>query len=1043
MATIIDKLADKFQRIKQQTVAPALQQKWQAMSKRFGELKDPEIPPLNLAERFSEFTQVNQPAVRWQDSWQKFVGDRPQRIAETQARIGYSLSSLGNRFRDFMSTAPTELNTRGQAYLNLRPEPKGTIPRLGFNLARGLAKNMLETATIGSPETREYNLLATKTNRTPAEDERMKDIFLKQNMDLVMGFVGPAPTTKLSHLIGYSDELVGRGFKINQVEKIGNNEARQILANNITPADWAAGKVKEFGSFVKGNVKDKVNLLDYVRTPDRVMAKLGLGNEAKLLRNSYDNYIGELPQHIDKITEWSKRVPGAGQRIFRWLDGQAVTLTPVEQQVGSEVKTYLKDWAVRLKLPGEKRITNYITHLFERGDIESEFSPEIAKAIEGKIPGSVYNPFLQKRTGVQGYIEDAWRALDAYAKRASRKVNLDPALEQIKARAKDLDLESEKWLVNYTSRINLRPTDIDNLIDNAIKSSPVGYKFTGRPTTYLSQKVRQWVYRGTLGGNIGSALKNLTQGANTYAKLGEKYTLKGYLQTFRELANGGTELVREGVLHDRFISDRAPSVYRGLTQKLDEGLFYMFDQAERINRGAAYFGAKTKALDKGLDERAAIEYAKKIVRDTQFTFGSIDTPLVLSSDIAKTLLQFQSFNIKQLEFLTEMVKAKDFAGLIRWTGATLLVMKTVGKLWDMDFADIIPSIKVGSTPTIQAIQGAWQMGSGEERTREKGLDKLTRSLVAHIPGGVQARKTIQGAELLAAGGSFTDTGRLRFPAPDTLGGQVRAVLFGPWTSEESKKYYDSNLGPMSESQTTKYQSMLKAGIDNDRALAVVNAQRIADKTKAEELKVLNDPAERQSIRNIAAYQISGIKQGLATGDYSPPATGSLELDALLRAEQVKQERSEFRTFIIDPYLSEPEKRQIISSRGGDYDVKVSRLMAGLTVADRAEYSLAKIKQSDSPMATALALSQNKILTKSVIDYWLDTGELSADQAGYMNNLVYTAIGKIKVKKIKTKKLKPLIAPKLVKTSRVVPPRISLPGYEVLKPVEFKVNRYRR
>ena len=87
--------------------------------------------------------------------------------------------------------------------------------------------------------------------------------------------------------------------------------------------------------------------------------------------------------------------------------------------------------------------------------------------------------------------------------------------------------------------------------------------------------------------------------------------------------------------------------------------------------------------------------------------------------LLKLYCSLQSFNIKQLEFLAEMVKAKDFAGLIRWTGATFLVMKTVGKLWDMDFGDIIPSIKVGSTPTIQAAAGGLQMFSGDERTRKK------------------------------------------------------------------------------------------------------------------------------------------------------------------------------------------------------------------------------------------------------------------------------------------------------------------------------------
>ena len=64
-----------------------------------------------------------------------------------------------------------------------------------------------------------------------------------------------------------------------------------------------------------------------------------------------------------------------------------------------------------------------------------------------------------------------------------------------------------------------------------------------------------------------------------------------------------------------------------------------------------------------------MEFGREIVRKTQFSFGSIDTPVGLQSDIAKTLTQFQSFTIKQGEFLTEMAMDKNFVGLIRYAVA--------------------------------------------------------------------------------------------------------------------------------------------------------------------------------------------------------------------------------------------------------------------------------------------------------------------------------------------------------------------------------------
>jgi hypothetical protein len=71
---------------------------------------------------------------------------------------------------------------------------------------------------------------------------------------------------------------------------------------------------------------------------------------------------------------------------------------------------------------------------------------------------------------------------------------------------------------------------------------------------YATRAIRQIVYRGTLGLNIGSAVRNLTQGANTYAKLGGKYTLVGYTKLALKLASNNLDEVYDGgVLNDNLI----------------------------------------------------------------------------------------------------------------------------------------------------------------------------------------------------------------------------------------------------------------------------------------------------------------------------------------------------------------------------------------------------------------------------------------------------------------------------------------------------------
>ena len=575
----------------------------------------------------------------------------------------------------------------------------------------------------------------------------------------------------------------------------------------------------------------KVNLLDYIRTPINVLRKIGLEKEGKLLEKKYDDYLQELPKELDKVTQWAKKAkdPGSSQRLFRYLDGQTtnsdgtpLTLSKEEQEVAVEIAGYLRGWADRLKLPKDKRIASYITHIFDEDFIQKEFDPEIAKLIQDRIPGSVYDPFLEQRLGALGFKEDAWQALDAYIKRGVRKANMDEALEPLSKAAQSLDLESYKYVQRLGEKVNLRPSEIDNLLDNLIKASPVGYKLGARPTLRVTRGIRQMVYRGTLGLNVGSAMRNLTQGVNTYAELGEKYTPVGYAKMVRALASKSKELEEVGVLSNNFIEDRSLNATKKFWQNADKGLFSLFEFAEKVNRGAAYYGAKARALDKGLSEEEAIQAGKDLVAKTQFRFGSVHTPVALQGDVVKFLTQFQSYNVKQAEYLLGKVKKREAAGLIRYTGASLLLVATFGQLFGMRPTDMIPffgvatgETKLGQTPPIQAAMGAGKIAFGDEQAKTEGRKEITRAGIAMIPGGVQTKKTIEGLQATIGGGSKTTTGRNRFSIEPTPTNVARAAVFGPNNFQEAQDYFAQFNGGPSKDQ--RFYAELKLAAPEERA----------------------------------------------------------------------------------------------------------------------------------------------------------------------------------------------------------------------------------
>lgn len=558
------------------------------------------------------------------------------------------------------------------------------------------------------------------------------------------------------------------------------------------------------------DVKDKVHTLDYLRTPERVLEKIGLGDEARYLRDQYQGYLAELPDNIKKIADWEKRAssPDANEQIFKWLDGEVVELKPQDQKIADEIQVWLKEWAARLKLPEDNRVTDYITHIFDRELIKKEFDEDLARIIADRLPGAVYDPFLQKRLGAKGYKQDTWLALEAYVKRGTRKVYVDPALERIQAKAgttvetSQLEKSQFNYVKSYIDSVNMRPTAFEEGIDNLLKLG-IGYKFGQRPLNVISRTLRQMSYRAMLGLNPASALRNLSQGVNTYATLGEKYTAIGYAKLF----NRGSfeEAERAGIFNHSFIDERTLSARKKFEQGADKVLFFLFEGAEKINRTAAFQGAKAKAIGMGKTEEEAIKYAQEIVRKTQFAFGAIDNPVLLNNDLVKTMTQFQSFNIKQVEFLSGLAKDKDYMALLRYSLAGLAFVYTAGKAIGMEPADIIPfnslfdpdRSPLASTPpsikvpkeVIGAVMDAPDKFGNKRTVQEKLSDIGKATLTSYVPAGSQIKKTYEGITAINAGGSFDAGNNFQFEVGTSPLAKTQAVLFGKYANPNAKKFF--------------------------------------------------------------------------------------------------------------------------------------------------------------------------------------------------------------------------------------------------------------
>lgn len=575
----------------------------------------------------------------------------------------------------------------------------------------------------------------------------------------------------------------------------------------------------------------KVNaLIDYFRTPTKVLKKIGLSDTADVVEHSFETYRKSLRTDMKQIQSWSQRVksPGASERIFKYLDGQKIGLTGEELKVATEMKGFLKGWADKLGLPEDSRVSDYITHIFE-GDLKGKTNDVTLSSILDKNGTTrSYNPFTQKRLGKAGYKEDVFAALDAYVKKSNRQLHMSPALKITADAAQNVDDRTARYLLKLNQSIAMKPDKMEQIL-NDVAASVTGDRFGDRLATRAMRAWRNTVYRATLGLNFGSAVRNLTQGTNTFAELGARRTVQGYTKIMRtfaqaleEKASGKTvtawdELFDNGILDDAFhAQDRTLSAVKSTIQKVDTGLWAMFDTAEKINRGAAYYAAKAKGLAQKMTEEEAIAYAKDVVGKTQFRFNDIETPLALRSQVAKTVGQFQSFNIKQAEFLGGIAKGalkgntKDIAKAVRWVGANIAMASTIGSLMGIKWWDAVPdfgTFRGVQSPLLQTAETAKEIIGGKN---QYGQDTPRGDLVKSgakdlfgltVPAGTQTKKTYEGLQAVNRGASVTDSGKIRYTIPKTGENQLRAGLFGQYSLDEGQDYFAHGRQALSDKQT--------------------------------------------------------------------------------------------------------------------------------------------------------------------------------------------------------------------------------------------------
>lgn len=530
-----------------------------------------------------------------------------------------------------------------------------------------------------------------------------------------------------------------------------------------------------------------VTVFDYARTPEGVFKKIGMEKEFGDLRQAQTDYEKELSASFTKFNGWFHQVKGikdSRKRIFDYLNGQDVSLSAPEQNVANNIANFLKDLADRQGLPMENRITNYITHIFEPELSKQQIPPEIMAALEFAVPRGVFNPFLEKRLGASGYVKDVWRALESYTMRSLRKLYLDKPIDRFGAYVDYLPQGAQRYTKYFLNSIVGRPDFVEGLLDDTIRAAAkyipnpdMKRYFSSRPTRNIFGSINMQIYRGALGLNVNSALKNLTQVVNTYSEEGEIATLVGYMSLLNP--QRWKEPETQALMSDIVSAEHNLTQFKTFLQKMDKGLFVLFDAAEHINRYSNYFAAKFNAKRKGLSEEKAADYAIKQTRKTQFAYGKIDLPLLMHNPIGKSLIQFSTFPIKQGELIFGRIKNREWAKLFRYIVGSLVLLYYTGDYLGLDWKDVlIRNVFPNMGPLPQAVGSIYTMMTSKiESERNQAAKDLLYFKDLMIPAGVQIKRSLKGYKA-AVEGATSPTSNVHYMISTSPVDTARAIIMG-------------------------------------------------------------------------------------------------------------------------------------------------------------------------------------------------------------------------------------------------------------------------
>lgn len=489
----------------------------------------------------------------------------------------------------------------------------------------------------------------------------------------------------------------GEGQK--QLNKVkGKVESDQLEVTPYTLDDLKKDFPKTWQNIVEA---DKIMRKYYDEYVDRINESLSQVYAESILKESVIEKRTQIQKDIREAQERLEQLKAqrtgevGGPDLEARINAQRNRITDLSRQFNNVAEDVYRNKRL-------KKRSDYYHHFQEVGfaeniqqilnvDSANNISNALAGISEYTKPKSKWEKFMQRRSNVARYEEDAIKGFLKYAPAAEYKISFDPYVAQLRGTIQDMiklsdeaNLNNAKainWLTNYTNSLAGKTNPMDRWLTHTE---------IGRTVLQMLNKANSRVKGNAVVGNLNSAVSQFYNLPNGLAVL----TDNGGAQASLDVAKGSADysayaakkLARQDVsdspinqsvfLAERYIDSTIDQFDERIIHKPAQAATFLLTFGDQVVAEQLWFSAYNQALRLGKND--PIAYADDLVARAVGGRGIGEVPLMQQSQVVKLIAPFQVEVNNAWQLMKQMggsaLKDKDKAlGLLVMYGMTWIM----------------------------------------------------------------------------------------------------------------------------------------------------------------------------------------------------------------------------------------------------------------------------------------------------------------------------------------------------------------------------------